>query len=592
MNGDPCMKKFDDVRNQPWFDLILRAVFFASFGGITVMLFWKCRYGFGDIDEAFYLTIPYRFVQGDRIVLHEWHMTQFAGFTMIPIMWLYRIIAPSTEGIILTFRYVFTSVWATACLFFEQRLRKIHRIGAGFVSLILLTYAPYGVMALSYNSLALLYLMNAVVFFLNTGMRQKLQFCLSGFFFAGAVLCCPFLISLYVFFCVGLLVIKMLKKTSCFPIHPRGLFSCWFYFTLGAVLLATIFLGVLFNGASIQQIIKSLTLALQDPEHEMLSFAEALKDYCTYTVMFNGYIRPLIAGLLVVILISLVQRRAFWLSAVCAMVAIYLWTFVKPGIMINYLMYPLSFAGVYVMSVTKNSKIRWIGWVWFVPGLIGTVCFSLSSNQGFYAISHGATIPSLASVMMLWMYCDELKEVYRAKKEKEALYLIAPFAVLSLLVYLLGAEITARYENVFWEQGLMESKSAQVEIAEGPEKGVIVFRENEEDYLRTYHDVAGINHQKVLFLSYRTWLPLVNENENAAFSAWLSVYKSGMNRYTLERLEAYYQLCPEKRPEVIFLDRKYADLLEFFENEAYMIRLLDGGNYLIHPVLQVFQLCD
>ena len=565
-------------------DMILRVLFYAAFTGVSAMLFWKCRYGFGNIDEAFYLTVPYRFVQGDHMVLHEWHMTQFAGFTMIPVMWIYRLFTSSTEGIILHFRYIFTAVWCAACLYFGLRLRKIHRIGAGFVSLILLAYAPYGVMALSYNSLVLLYLMNSIVFILCAGRHKKAQFTLSGLFFAGAVLCCPYLIGLYVLGSLALLLAKILKKCPGIPFVQADCYTCWRYFTLGATILAVVFLAALFGGVSPGQVIKSMELAMQDPEHEAFSFLNKIKDYYIETVRFNGYIRPLIAGLITVTVFSLIRRHVIWFIAACGMIAVYLWKFVEPGVIINYLMYPLSYAGIYLMPVTKDVRIRWIGWVWLLPGLLGTLCLSFSSNQGFYAISHGAVISSLASVMMLWMYCGELKESCGTQNKRKGIWLLAQLTALGLMFYQLGVEIPVRYDSVFWEQGLMENKAGQSEIAEGPEKGIIALQETAEDYLRTYHDISEINDKKVLFLSYRTWLPLVNENENAAFSAWLSVYRYGMNRSTLDRLEAYYQLCPEKKPEVVFLDQRYADQISYFERELFEIDSLESGNYLIKPV--------
>jgi hypothetical protein len=79
-------------------------------------------------------------------------------------------------------------------------------------------------------------------------------------------------------------------------------------------------------------------------------------------------------------------------------------------------------------------------------------------------------------------------------------------------------------------------------------------------------------------------MPLANDNRNASFSAWLSVYAQGMNTSTLERLEAYYELCPDKKPDLIFLDRRYADQIAYFEKRPYEIHLTERGNYLIYPV--------
>ena len=57
-------------------------IFFAVFAAISLLLFWKCRYGF-PADEAMYIAIPFRFITGDIPVLHEWNPTQ------ISYLWLH-----------------------------------------------------------------------------------------------------------------------------------------------------------------------------------------------------------------------------------------------------------------------------------------------------------------------------------------------------------------------------------------------------------------------------------------------------------------------------------------------------------------------
>ena len=81
-------------------------------------LLWKCRFGFGNIDESFYLTIPYRLCQGDGLLLHEWHLSQLSGFLLLPAMKAYLAVFGSTTGIILSFRILFTVAWGMAALFF------------------------------------------------------------------------------------------------------------------------------------------------------------------------------------------------------------------------------------------------------------------------------------------------------------------------------------------------------------------------------------------------------------------------------------------------------------------------------------------
>ena len=84
-----------------------------------------------------------------------------------------------------------------------------------------------------------------------------------------------------------------------------------------------------------------------------------------------------------------------------------------------------------------------------------------------------------------------------------------------------------------------------------------------ESDLKSIRDDSTVD--KVLFLSKNTWLYLSAEKENASYSAWLS----GVNDHTLYRLEQYYQMFPEKTPEIVFFDRDYVSYIPRFEALGY-----------------------
>ena len=79
-------------------------VFWGLFLICGILILYKCRYGYAYSDECFYLTIPYRLTQGDRLILNEWNPAQLAGFLLYPAVSLYLRIFGSTEGIVLAFR--------------------------------------------------------------------------------------------------------------------------------------------------------------------------------------------------------------------------------------------------------------------------------------------------------------------------------------------------------------------------------------------------------------------------------------------------------------------------------------------------------
>lgn len=54
-------------------------VFCGLFIFISIAILCKCRYGYAHLDEAFYPTIAYRFIQGDFILYDEWNNTQLVS---------------------------------------------------------------------------------------------------------------------------------------------------------------------------------------------------------------------------------------------------------------------------------------------------------------------------------------------------------------------------------------------------------------------------------------------------------------------------------------------------------------------------------
>ena len=66
-------------------DRLIYFIYFLLFAAIFAMLLYKCPYGFGTMDETFWLTVPRRFLQGDRLLVDEAHLSQFSFLTMVPI---------------------------------------------------------------------------------------------------------------------------------------------------------------------------------------------------------------------------------------------------------------------------------------------------------------------------------------------------------------------------------------------------------------------------------------------------------------------------------------------------------------------------
>ena len=120
----------------------------------------------------------------------------------------------------------------------------------------------------------------------------------------------------------------------------------------------------------------------------------------------------------------------------------------------------------------------------------------------------------------------------------------------------------------------------------GPQKGIVATAEDAENYERMYRDAAQIQDKRVLFLTAETWPYLMNRNGVAAFSGWLGSINNGWDRTvsgeTMTRLKRYYDLRPEKRPDVIFTDGENSALpAAYFDFPLSEPERLENGYVLI-----------
>ena len=100
-------------------------------------------------------------------------------------------------------------------------------------------------------------------------------------------------------------------------------------------------------------------------------------------------------------------------------------------------------------------------------------------------------LESLASIYMLWLYCDEMEKDEQQKGSHY--YIIAYLAVLLCCVFQLRYQIPVRYQSVYWEPGLMKYEEQQ-EVKGGPEDGLIARADMAEYYQGIYNDLKDLHH--------------------------------------------------------------------------------------------------
>lgn len=536
----------------------LRDGFFVA--GTVLLLFfslWKSRYGLGIYDESFYLTIPYRMCHGDKLFLNEWHVSQLSALLQYPLMKLYLLIHPGTDGIVLAFRRIYIAVNFAGGLLAYRRLRE-YGVGAAAVVLLYLLYAPYNIMALSYNSLGLLCGFLCAVY-LATAAKNS-DYAASGLFFAGLVLCQPLMLAEFavvylVLFCVSLI----LKR----PDLLRG--QLWFL--LGCVILAAPVLVYFIFSVGISNILATLPLMMSDPEHDM---GELLSVSFIYKSIVDYYLPEMPAGLkfvsrstLKVLYMGFVpiwaavlfdrgrrKRATLYLSLsalLCALIGtayILLYPYKSTYISyVNYLLFPWLLHGVCLVPLLTKRE-RWQLSLFYALGFLHALSF-LTSNQGGNVFSIALLPACLASIMLSIKYCSSLG------RAKAVPVFICTAVSAALLLY-----VRAGY--CFMSPPVSQFDT---QCISGPAAGIYAA---EDDAARCDSVSLSMNSKSfdadgsTLFLATDPLFYLCTDTGLAQYSAWLSFNIDS----TPSRLEAYYGLAPDKRPDTIVIEKSILPELE------------------------------
>lgn len=553
---------------------LYRHLFFSvlMFGAI-IFAIWKCSYGFGGNDEAFYLTIPHRLLMGDSLFTEEWHVSQFSGFLLMPFVWIYETITKSTDGIIFAMRIIYVLFHFLISIFIYVRLQKFN-VMAVVSSLLYFIFTPFDIMALSYNTMAFDLLVFTGVLIATANTNIKISFIICGISFSAVVLCCPYMAVVYILFAVCVLIHRIICKCKNENIKQiilsTDLFSGknFLLFSVGVAFSIVVFMSFVLSRTSISNIIENLQYILSDPEHPAMSITDKLSMYCkAFTESHPFMCISLIAYLITILILIFDKNRAkhktlyFVFSTV---ITIFTYIIFIPELLETYynaIMFPVCFMGITSYILIKDKPKKLFAAV-FMVGVLYSFAVCFSSNQYFYVIFPAFTISNVASFVFIGAFIKELKEEFEIKNNKNNNYKIILCTVLLITTVCLQniLEITVKYQHCFFEPVTVQQMNSKIEC--GPAKGIYTNLDNYNVYNQAYNDIANYKNMSqgnILFLSNRCWYYLVAENCIwSTYSTWLS----GVNYSAINRLQQYYNLNPEKIPQYIYIEKEEAGELD------------------------------
>lgn len=539
-------------------------IFIGLLAAAIVFAIWKCFYGFGGNDEAFYLTIPQRLLQGDALFTQEWHLSQMSAIFLMPFTAVYHMFAGSYEGILLAARIYYVILHAVVAAVLYSRLRKYGYIMV-FASLFFFIYSPYDIMAYSYNTMAIDFVVLSGAILGTTNFDKKIPLILGGLFFAASVLCSPYIAFGYALYIIGVLLHIAFKKKETKSVLKSELFSIksFLWITVGIAALAVVFLIFVLSRVGIGDIMNVLPKLLSDPEHPQIPITDKLAKYFQYSATFHAqFIFAVIAYAITAVVMIFDKKRTLHRSMyliVTTAIVLFSYALIYPTLTTtgyNFIMYPMLFIGItsYVLCKDKPKEL-FISL--FCLGILYSFAVCMSSNQYFYVISMAMCTANVASLAFLARLIKEMRES-EDELDYAKLYKYSALTLVTIMIVLQGYfQIDVKAHHSFWDGSDTSALTTQIE--NGPAKGLFTNSTRAAKYKYIYNDLMNYKGKKpdnFLSVSGETWIYLALDNfPYSTYSAWIGDENIVQFDSVVSRLKEYYSVNPEKAPKYVYIPK-------------------------------------
>ncbi len=536
-------------------------------GGLVLAV--RGCYSFCYSDETFYFSTAHRFLSGDRPFVHEWFPTQMVSLILMPFLYLFKRLTGSYDGLILYFRLLYV-IYETAVAVFIYRILKKEYTGfaALVAALFFQFYTHLNIATLSYYTISVSMFLICMLLiqsayhdpdmFTEGSVQRKRSdraLILSGSALSLAVLSLPTLAVAYFPVVLFSLILSFIIKKE-----GKKLRRVLFLNFCGIVPVAASVLIYLFAVTGINGMADNISYILSDEEHTQ-SMIYPFKNFfiSVFDVFGRGYVILCLLLALAGLLYSFREKLKRFIPFICHPA-------VNPLHVKGLLLFldTLLFAyaaekGVWphtgftgtmvclfalpVFAATENDlkQIRMFLTV-FLGGLVFSMVFSYSSMCDLYVISIGHNLAAVAGICFCVRYIEDLRRISVKKNGLEEVYAYQIVFVLALALFTC---ISLRLVNVYRDAPLSQLK---YRIGSGVAKGLYTTKEHGAEYESLLSDIRKNTEgeKPVLFTKLLPWGYLESGGDCASYTTWRVPLSS-------ERLKEYYEVHPEKLPEVVFL---------------------------------------
>ncbi len=616
MPDSPLIKNNNRSSAAKRIDAVAVAVFIVS----AVYFIFAVRYGVQPMDEGFYFSMAHRVVQGDRLIVDEWHITQMITVLNYYPFKLYYALFGTTDGVIMAFRYFYVFLKMGYYAFLYVSLRRFGIWGL-IASIICTHFHTFSYTTTSYYNLCLMMMISSCVLFFLYKKRRPLVLITSGFLFALTVVQLAPAAIIYFAYTVLVLIISIKNKRRQSSDTPDEIkVRTWLYFTIGVAAAFIIFVICgyfdFFKNASLKEILSKVPEVMNDSEYTYNSLDGYLKIHKLKNIIkFTAYVPPILCVVFAaLVLFSSRSVRSDRLKLFASSVVLYIICSVV------YHVYPFIYSDVKLWMTSFRPIINaYFGLIWYLmlnnkdktlfkfwlTGAVFSFIFDLFSQVAYCLGSLVCTIPS---ILMLGKLLNEIKSESfperesrykdlrqyindipdnKLKRQKTKIARVALVSVSVMIVSLLINEsVYCGYlagfhliEDHYVGDGLaLDSK-----LVGGPLDGVISTSKIKGIYQDTLDDLDMIKNDddgRLYVAGHLPWAYLYCDKGYSTFSTFFVLLDSKT------RPAHWWDTYPDKKPDYIYIpfyscmdysiNKKDADSQLEYISSIFKVKIYEG----------------
>ena len=543
-------------------------------------------------DESYYATVPFRLVNGDSLIQHEWHLTQFASlFSYLPV-YIWKAIKGSADSIFIFLRCIYLFLHTTLAVAIYRFFRKYEK-WAILASMMFYTQIAYRIQAMSYQSMFVVSLLLLSLCLLSIYQKSSARtYVFAGVCFGCCCVCNPLFCLAFVLYLIGcalwtkrdVLISKVMEFKTLHKIEKGKKltkkqkrkqkqqlidafpnlenYNCFFTkdavlrFSCGILVIAVIAIVFFFStGGTIDSIFENIENLLGSTEYDIASNSVFSKfwqtiEYFSIANLGMPWILPL---LFTIILVDKKKKENAHRFAYLTISV--LWSVVFMVILVlsaEFKMFAASLPFFVISTVCymlTENKNKTLFNCMYIPCSIAAVFHYLAADTHLAAIGVVLAVSNVAGVFFAMDLWKEMHLV--SQKDVETTTDKSHFA-LGRNMIIIGFCIQILFYSIFYMYGQLPGKGA-MKATIGPYSGLYMTEEQYNNYNKSIVDLDYIKNlsdedDPVLIASYNNWMYLYLDRPIATYTTW---YRGSLNSSLLTK---YYKENPEKIPKYVYLE--------------------------------------